>query len=136
MIDHALDGLPWLAKLNANMRENIYQFVMFGMTTPKLINTQTIVTAIVVGVLSAAGSAYLSVQNTATKVEMFSSQLARIERMIENSSEISRIHQLTDETRLSRIEGALFNSHLPAAGTGDMSGGMHGMSGNRNGQRK
>ena len=69
MIDHALDGLPWLAKLNANMRENIYQFVMFGMTSPKLINTQTIVTAIVVGVLSAAGSAYLSVQNTATKVE-------------------------------------------------------------------
>ncbi len=131
MIDHALDGLPWLAKLNANMRESIYQFVMFGMTAPKLVNTQTIMTALVVGVLSAAGGAYLTVQNTATKVEVFASQLARIERMIENSSEISRIHQLTDETRLSRIEGALFSSNLPPAGTGDMSGGMHGMSGNR-----
>ena len=136
MIDHVIEQMPWLAKLNANARESIYQFVMFGMTSPKLLNTQTIMTALVVGVLSAAGGAYLTVQNTATKVEMFSSQLARIERMIENSSEISRIHQLTDETRLSRIEGALFNANLPPAGTADMSGGMHGMGGmNRNGKR-
>ena len=32
MIDHALDSIPWLAKLNANVRENIYQLAMFGMT--------------------------------------------------------------------------------------------------------
>ena len=135
MIDHALEGLPWLAKLNANMRENIYQFVMFGMTAPKLVNTQTIMTAIAVGVLSAAGSAYLTVNKNSLEVESIAKQLARIEKMIETSSEISRIHQLTDETRLSRIEGALF-SNPPPAGVGDMSGGMHGMSGmNKNGRK-
>ena len=126
MIDHALDGLPWLAKLNANMRENIYQFVAFGMTAPKLVNTQTVITGLVVGAISAGGGAYLTVQTVATKVEMILSQQARIEKMIENSSEISRIHQLTDETRLSRIEGALFGSNHQAgmAGTHGMNGGV------------
>lgn len=135
MIDHALDGLPWLAKLNANMRENIYQFVMFGMTAPRMINQQTVITAIVVGVLSAAVGAYMTVHKMTFEVDAVSKQLARIEKMIETSSEISRIHQLTDETRLSRIEGALF-SNPPPAGVGDMSGGVHGMAGNRNGLRK
>ena len=126
MFDHAIDGLPWLAKLNANARESIYQFVMFGMTAPKLVNTQSIVTALFVGTLSAGGGAYLTVQTVATKVEMIVAQQARIEKMIENSSEISRIHQLTDETRLSRIEGALFgnNSQAGMVGPHGMNGGV------------
>jgi hypothetical protein len=126
MLDHAIDSLPWLSKLNANMRESIYQFVMFGMTAPKLVNTQSIVTALFVGTLSAGGGAYLTVQTVATKVEMIVAQQARIEKMIENSSEISRIHQLTDETRLSRIEGALFGNNNQSGMSGP---GPHGMNG-------
>lgn len=118
MIEHAIDHFPWLAKLNANARESIYQFVMFGMTAPKLINTQTVMTAIAVGVISAAAGAFLTVQNTASRVDALSGQLLRIEKMIETAAEINRVHQLTDETRLSRIEGALFHNPVQSGMSG------------------
>ena len=48
MFDHAIDGLPWLAKLNAHLngvaltpisteplKDAIYSFVLFGMTAPQ-----------------------------------------------------------------------------------------------------
>lgn len=133
-------GTPWLSKITfLGMKDHALQFAMVGTVAPKLINTQTIVTAIVVGTLSAGGSAYLTVQTVAAKVEMILTQQARIEQMIEKSSEISRIHQLTDETRLSRIEGALFAGNSPnhtigsgLAGNGQGTTGMgspHGMNG-------
>lgn len=71
MIDQMMEHMPWLAKLNYNIRESIYQFVMFGMTAPQVLNTQSIATALVVGVLSAFGGAYLTAERTAVELKQY-----------------------------------------------------------------
>jgi len=71
MIEHLSEHLPWLAKANANAREWIYQLVMVGMTAPQVLNTQSIATALVVGVLSAFGGAYLTAERTAVELKQY-----------------------------------------------------------------
>lgn len=71
MIEHLSEHLHWLAKANANAREWIYQLVMVGMTAPQVLNTQSIATALVVGVLSAFGGAYLTAERTAVELKQY-----------------------------------------------------------------
>lgn len=71
MIEQLSEHMPWLAKANANAREWIYQLVMVGMTAPQVLNTQSIATALVVGVLSAFGGAYLTAERTAVELKQY-----------------------------------------------------------------
>lgn len=71
MIEYVTEHMPWLTKLNNSVRESIYQFVMFGMTAPQILNTQTVTTAVVVGVLSAFGGSYLTAERTAVELKQY-----------------------------------------------------------------
>lgn len=71
MIDQMMEHMPWLTKLNNSAREWVYQLVMFGMTAPQVLNTQTIGTAVLVGILSAFGGAYLTAERTAVELKQY-----------------------------------------------------------------
>jgi hypothetical protein len=55
MINHLFDNLPWLTKLSANLRENLYQMVLFGMTVQQKTALEqhlgTIMQVMVIGLL-------------------------------------------------------------------------------------
>ena len=65
MIDHVSDAVPWIAKA----KEGIYQFVMFGMTAPQVVETKVVVTAIVIGVGSSFAASYVNAERNAVRLE-------------------------------------------------------------------
>jgi hypothetical protein len=73
MIDHASDAIPWIAKA----KEGIYQFVMFGMTAPQVVETKVVVTAIVIGVGSSFAASYVNAERNAVRLDATISQIER-----------------------------------------------------------
>lgn len=69
MIEHLSEHLPWLAKANYNAREWIYQLVMVSMTTPQIVDTKVVVTAIIIGVGSAYTASYVNAERNAVKLD-------------------------------------------------------------------
>jgi hypothetical protein len=70
MIDHIADPI-WLAKI----KDGIYQFAMFGMTTPQVVETKVVITAIVIGVGSAYAASYVNAERNAVKLDATISRL-------------------------------------------------------------
>ena len=118
MIDNTVEHFPTLSKMVANMKEGIYQFAMFGMTTPQIVDTKVVVTAIVIGVLSAYTASYVNGEKNAAKLDATIQRLDQSNReQAEFRAEVRMI--MRDRTvenasfsdRLSRLEATLVALH-------------------------
>lgn len=129
MIEQLPEHMPWLAKLNYNIRESIYQFALFGMTSPQIVDTKVVMTAIIIGVGSAYAASYANAERNAVKLD------ATIQRLEAANREQAEFRQEIRATltavnsdraeigaRLSRVEGTMVALHPQI-----------GMSGNGNG---
>lgn len=112
MIDQMMEHMPWLTKLNNSAREWVYQLVMFGMTAPQVLNTQTIGTAVVVGILSAFGGAYLTAERTAVELKQYAREQGEFRAemrtyMRDQAAELRVIYdrQARTEASISAIHG-------------------------------
>ena len=118
MIDNTIEHFPTLSKMAANMKEGIYQFAMFGMTTPQIVDTKVVVTAIIIGVLSAYTASYVNGEKNAAKLDATIQRLDQSNReQAEFRAEVRMI--MRDRTmenaslgdRLSRVEATLIALH-------------------------
>lgn len=63
-LDNAAD-LSLLAKF----KDGLYQFALFGMTTPQLLDTKVVITAIIIGVASAYTASYVNAERNAVRLD-------------------------------------------------------------------
>lgn len=142
MIGHALDNMPWLAKLNANIRENIYQFALFGMTQQLQVDMKAVVSMLVVGAVSAFGGAYINSERTAVELKQYAAAQVEFRKEVRDFFRENAVETRSVNDRLTRQE-ILLQSHIASAtdtalnmnhqsGRNGMSG-MSGMNGNKNG---
>jgi hypothetical protein len=80
MIEHASDTVPWIAKF----KEGIYQFALFGMTAPQVVETKVVVTAIIIGVGSSIAASYVNAERNAVRLE---ATISRIDSSNKEQSE-------------------------------------------------
>jgi len=122
MIDNTIEHFPTLSKMAANMKEGIYQFAMFGMTTPQIVDTKVVVTAIIIGVLSAYTASYVNGERNAAKLD------ATIQRLDQSNREQAEfraevrglmrdrsVESASFGDRISRLEATLFALHPQTA---------------------
>jgi len=140
MIDHVFDNMPWLAKLNANMREHIYQFAMFGVTQQLQVDMKAVVSMLVVGAVSAFGGAYINSERTAVELKQYAAAQIEFRKEVRDFFRENAVETRSVNDRLTRQE-ILLQSHIASAidsalnmkQNSDMSG-MSG-NGNRNGRK-
>ena len=139
MIDHALDSIPWLAKLNANVRENIYQLAMFGMTQQLQVDMKAVISMLVVGAVSAFGGAYINSERTAVELKQYAAAQIEFRKEVRDFFRENAVETRSVNDRLTRQE-ILLQSHIASAidsalNMNHQSGrnGMSGMNGNKNG---
>ena len=118
MIDNTIEHFPTFSKIAANMREGIYQFAMFGATGTQIVDTKVVVTAIIIGVLSAYTASYVNGEKNAAKLDATIQRLDQSNReQAEFRAEVRMI--MRDRTmenaslgdRLSRVEATLIALH-------------------------
>lgn len=136
MIDNALDNIPWLAKLNANVRENIYQLAMFGITQQLQVDMKAVISMLVVGAVSAFGGAYINSERTAVELKQYAAAQVEFRKEVREFFRENTIETRSVNDRLTRQE-ILLQSHIASAidtalhmkqqGT---NGGMNGINGN------
>ena len=139
MIDHALDSVPWLAKLNANVRENIYQLAMFGVTQQLQVDMKAVISMLVVGAVSAFGGAYINSERTAVELKQYAAAQVEFRKEVRDFFRENAVETRSVNDRLTRQE-ILLQSHIASAidtalNMNHQSGrnGMSGMNGNKNG---
>jgi fructose-bisphosphate aldolase class 1 len=122
-IDHAADF-----SLLAKAKDSLYQFAMFGMTTPQLVDTKVVVTAIIIGVASAYTASYVNAERNAVKLDGTIQRLDQSNReQAEFRAEIRAVmNQRNGEyqailERQARVEAVMQALH-PQSGMGGMSG--------------
>jgi hypothetical protein len=138
MIEHIADHFPWLAKLNANMRENIYQFVMFGVTQQLQVDMKAVVSMLVVGAVSAFGGAYINSERTAVELKQYAAAQVEFRKEVRDFFRENAVETRSVNDRLTRQE-ILLHSHIASAidsalNTGHQSN-RSGMNGNKNGEK-
>lgn len=108
----------------AKAKEALYQFAMFGMTTPQLVDTKVVVTAIIIGVASAYTASYVNAERNAVKLDGTIQRLDQSNReQAEFRAEIrSVLSQRNGEyqailERQARVEAVMQALH-PQAGMG------------------
>lgn len=129
MLEVLPDHFPSLAKMKSAAGEQLYQFAMFGMTTPQLIDMKVIVGAIVVGVGSALAVGYVNGERNAVKLDV---AIQRIEQSNREQAEFRTetralmaqrsMEYLSIAERQARVEAILGALH-PQAGMGGGNGG-------------
>jgi hypothetical protein len=113
--EHAIDSLPWIAKLSANIRESIYQFALFGMTQQTMVDMKAIGTMVIVGALSAFGGSFLTARDNAFELKQYAraQEEFRVEMRLYMRESTTEIRSLAD--RLTRQE--ILNSTFHAGQT-------------------
>lgn len=142
MIDHVFDNIPWLAKLNANARESIYQFALFGVTQQLQVDMKAVVSMLVVGAVSAFGGAYINSERTAVELKQYAAAQVEFRKEVRDFFRENAVETRSVNDRLTRQE-ILLQSHIASAidsalNMGHQSNrngmsGMSGMNGNKNG---
>jgi phenylpropionate dioxygenase-like ring-hydroxylating dioxygenase large terminal subunit len=61
-------------------KDAAYHFALFGMTTPQLVDTKVVVTAIVIGVASAYTASYVNAERNAVRLDATISRLDQSNR--------------------------------------------------------
>jgi hypothetical protein len=128
MIEQVHEHLPWIAKVSANARESIYQFVMFGMTQQTMIDMKAIGTMVIVGALSAFGGSFLTARDNAFELKQYAraQEEFRVEMRLYMRESTTEIRSLAD--RMTRQE---ITTNAYHAGQN----GMNGTSGNGKAQK-
>ena len=136
MIDHVFDNMPWLAKLNANVRESIYQFAMFGVTQQLQVDMKAVVSMLVVGAVSAFGGAYINSERTAIELKQYAAAQVEFRKEVREFFRENAIETRSVNDRLTRQE-ILLQSHIASAIDSALnmkqSSDIGGVSGHRNG---
>lgn len=129
MLDHAIDGLPWLSKINASVRENIYQLAMFGVTQQTVIDMKAIATMVIVGALSAFGGSFLTARDNAFELKQYAKaqEEFRVEMRLYMRESTTEIRSLADRLTRQEILNSTFHagqmSMVPQNGMNGTNGG-------------
>lgn len=138
MIDHVFDNMPWLAKLNANVRESIYQFAMFGVTQQLQVDMKAVVSMLVVGAVSAFGGAYINSERTAVELKQYAATQVEFRKEVRDFLRENAVETRSFNDRLTRQEIVL-QSHIASAIDSALNAGHQsnrsGMNGNKNGNK-